>query len=87
MFTALTESLTSDIFHLANICSPSYWNSNYRCSYIFDVIGSGNPGQLWNANVDYDTDGVVRLSNFSSKIIFHNIDYSRRCLRKTNLFK
>ena len=66
--------------------SPSHWNSSYRFSYVFDVIGSSNPGQLWNANVDYSTNGVV-VQNFSLIKFFHNKYYGRKNIRETNTIK
>ena len=47
--------------------SQSYWNGN---AYVFVVLGSDYyPGQMSAARVK-DTSGVVRLSNFSKRIIF-----------------
>ena len=47
--------------------SSSYWNGN---AYVFVVLGSDYyPGQMSAASVKH-AEGVVRLSNFSKRIIF-----------------
>ena len=61
--------------------------------YVFYVGGfvkadvfiiNSSPGQLWGAHVDL-AEGVVRLSNFSLEKFFHNLVYSRKSLRETNI--
>ena len=64
--------------------SPHCWINGYV--FVFTVIGSGNPGRLYYSGV-HVTSGVVRLSNFSLKIIFHNLDYGRKSLRETNIIR
>ena len=51
---------------------------------VFAVNGSNYPGYLSNTNVN-NTDGVVRLSNFSLIKFFHNLVYCRKSLRETNI--
>ena len=47
--------------------SPWTWNNVFSAGFL--VKGSSNPGHLTGTHI-YNTDGVVRLSNFSLIMIF-----------------
>ena len=55
--------------------SPWTWNNVFSAGFL--VKGSSNPGHLTGTHI-YNTDGVVRLSNFSLEKFFHNLGYSRK---------
>ena len=64
------------------------WNNINNRVFMLDVHGSGSPGQLWNVNVDYGTNVVVRLRNFSLNIVFFIINFIvEKILEKQILFK
>ena len=52
----------------------------------FDVHGSVLPGHLTNWGIKH-TEGVVRSRNFSLIKFFHNICYSRKNYRETNIIQ
>ena len=59
--------------------SPWTWNNVFSAGFL--VKGSSNPGHLTGTHI-YNTDGVVCLSNFSLKLLFHNLSYSRKSFKR-----
>ena len=53
-------------------------------AYVCGLRNSSYPGYLAFTYVS-DPDGVVRLRNFSLIKFFHNVNYSRKNIRETNI--